>query len=127
MVTHSDKSITIAAWVLRIGVFGIFLGHGIYAIRANIGWVPLLETVGFSTELAVQIMPFIGMLDILVAISVLVKPLRLILIWAVFWTFLTALMRPIAGGSILDFMERTGNWATPLTLLLILHWKKSEK
>ena len=124
MVTLSDKSFQIINWVLKIGVFGIFLGHGIYAIQVNQTWVPLLEKVGFSNDIAVQIMPYIGYLDIIVAVSVLIKPLRIILIWAIFWAFLTALMRPIAGGSILDFVERAGNWATPLALLLLLAWKE---
>jgi hypothetical protein len=94
MVTLSDKSFQVINWVLKIGVFGIFL------------------------------MPYIGYLDIIVAVSVLIKPLRIILIWAIFWAFLTALMRPIAGGSILDFVERAGNWATPLALLLLINWKE---
>ncbi|HBK70349.1 MAG TPA: hypothetical protein DDZ39_01610 [Flavobacteriaceae bacterium] len=124
MVTNSDKNLEIIFWVLKIGVFGIFLGHGIYAIQVQQSWVPFLEIIGFSNEISLKIMPYIGYLDILVAISVLIKPLRFILIWAVFWAFLTALMRPIAGGSILDFIERSGNWATPLALLLLLKWKK---
>ena len=124
MVTLSDKSFQVINWVLKIGVFGIFLGHGIYAIQVNQEWVPFLEKVGFSNDIAVQIMPYIGYLDIIVAVSVLIKPLRIILIWAIFWAFLTALMRPIAGGSILDFVERAGNWATPLALLLLLKWKE---
>jgi len=124
IVTNSDKNLEIIFWVLKIGVFGIFLGHGIYAIQVQQSWVPFLEIIGFSNEISLKIMPYIGYLDILVAISVLIKPLRFILIWAVFWAFLTALMRPIAGGSILDFIERSGNWATPLALLLLLKWKK---
>ncbi len=123
MVTNSDKSLYLATWILRIGVFGIFLGHGSYAIQVHPLWVQFLETAGFSTVSAIKIMPYIGYLDILVAISVLIKPLRIILIWAVFWAFLTALMRPIAGGSIVDFIERSGNWATPLALYLLLKWK----
>jgi len=123
MATNSDKSFNTIIWVLKIGVFGIFLGHGIYAIQVHKSWVPFLEVIGFSNDLAIQIMPYIGVLDILVAISALIKPLRLILMWAVFWAFLTALMRPIVGGSILDFIERAGNWATPLALLLMLRWK----
>ena len=123
MVTFSDKSFQIIKWVLKIGVFGIFLGHGFYAIQVNQAWVPFLEMVGFSNDHAIQIMPYIGILDIIIAISVLIKPLRVILIWAVFWAFLTALMRPITGGSLLDFIERSGNWTAPLALLLLLKWK----
>ena len=123
MVTFSDKSFQVINWILKIGVFGIFFGHGIYAFQVNQAWIPFLEAVGFSNNLAHQIMPFIGILDIIIAISVLIKPLRYVLIWAVFWAFLTALIRPIAGGSILDFIERSGNWATPLALFLLLKWK----
>ena len=123
MAINSDKSLYLATWILRIGVFGIFLGHGSYAIQVHPSWIHFLEFIGFSKEFAIKIMPFIGYLDILVAISILIKPLRIILIWAVFWTFLTALIRPIAGGSIIDFIERSGNWATPLALLLLTKWE----
>ena len=123
MVTNSNKTFQIIFWVLKIGVFGIFLGHGLYAIQVNQAWIPFLEKVGFSNDIAVQIMPYIGFLDVFIAISVLIKPLRIILIWAIFWAFLTALMRPIVGYSILDFLERSGNWATPLALLLLLKLK----
>jgi len=123
MDTSSNKTFQIIIWILKIGVFGTFLGHGIYAIKVNPAWIPFLTQIGFSNEIAIQIMPFIGVLDVLIAISVLIKPLRIVLIWAIFWAFLTALMRPIVGYSILDFIERSGNWATPLALLLLLKLK----
>jgi len=123
MATNSDKPLQIIIWVLKIGVFGVFFGHGIYAIQVHQSWIPFLEFTGFSKETAIKIMPYIGGLDILIAISVLIKPLRIVLIWAVFWAFLTALIRPIAGGSVIDFIERSGNWATPLALYLLLKWK----
>lgn len=123
MVTSSDRLYQLIILVLKIGVFGIFLGHGIYALQINPRWIPFLTIVGFSNEWAVQIMPYIGLLDIFIALSVLIKPLRIVLIWAAFWAFITSLMRPVAGGSILDFIERAGNWATPLALLLLLKWR----
>jgi len=123
MATNSDKLLNTIIWVLKIGVFGIFLGHGLYAIQVKMAWIPFLENIGFSNDQAVQIMPYIGYLDILIAISVLFKPLRAVLLWAIFWAFLTALMRPLTGGSIIDFIERAGNWVTPLALLLLLKWK----
>ena len=58
-------------------------------------------------------------MDILVAVSVLIKPVRAVLIWATSWAFLTALIRPIAGEPIWDFVERTANWAAPLALLYL--------
>jgi len=56
---------------------------------------------------------------------VLVKPIRVALLWAVLWGFWTALLRPIVGESFWDFVERSANWGAPLALLLMLGWPKS--
>ena len=69
-------------------------------------------------------MPIIGILDIVLAIWVLFKPNKYILFWMVFWAFLTAMMRPLSGGSILDFVERSANWAAPLALLYLRRFQK---
>ena len=66
------------------------------------------------------ILTIIGGLDIILAILVLIKPIRIALIWAVFWGFLTALIRPIAGEPIWDFVERFTNIGAPLALLLLI-------
>lgn len=105
--------------LLRIAVFGTFLGHGLVAIGVNIQWLPFLTTVGFSLEQARELMPVIGAIDLVIAAWILIKPNKYVLIYAVFWTFLTALMRPLSGGSWLAFVERTANWATPLALLFL--------
>ena len=54
--------------------------------------------------------------DVIVALIVLVRPVKPILLWAAFWGFWTALVRPLVGQSILDFIERSANWAAPLAL-----------
>jgi len=110
----SMRSIEIVA---RIGVFGTFLGHGIAALFVNIKWIPLLTCYGISINNAKELMPFIGMLDIVVAFIVLFYPLRIVLIWAVFWAFLTAISRPISGGEWIEFVERSSNWCLPLIVL----------
>lgn len=106
------------AWLLRIGVFGTFLGHGIFAIQVNPAWIPLLTSVGFSQSSAMQLMPVIGSMDLVIALSVLVKPLQPILAWATIWCFLTALSRIIAGQSIFEFFERFANIFCPAALWL---------
>ena len=108
-----------AEWILRIGVFGEFLGHGIFAFMAKESWIKYFTVVGISEAGAKTLMPLIGTLDILVAVLVLIYPLRIILGWASLWGFLTALMRPVAGEPIWDFVERWANWAAPLALLTI--------
>ncbi|PHR47370.1 MAG: hypothetical protein COA32_08090 [Fluviicola sp.] len=105
--------------ILRIGIFGTFLGHGIFALAVKPEWIPFLTTVGFSVKSASLIMILIGALDILVAITVLVLPLRIILIWAAIWAFSAALIRPISGTHFLDFVERSANWTLPLVLLFL--------
>ena len=106
-------------WALRIGVFGTFLGHGIFALLVKKSWIPYFTSIGISESAAVILLPLIGLLDILVAIFALVKPVRAILIWASVWAFATALIRPISGEPIWDFVERWANWAAPLALLYL--------
>ncbi len=119
------KNKDITTWLLRIAVFGTFLGHGVLALLIKKSWIPYLNFVGFSESTSLVLLPLIGLLDITVAISVLIKPNKVVLIWATFWAFTTALIRPISGESIWDFVERTANWATPLALFYII--KNSNK
>ncbi len=112
-------------WVLRIGLFGEFLGHGIFALQLKPRFIELLTAMtGFSGTIASKIMYMIGTVDVLIAILALIYPLRLMLIWATIWGFLTALARPVGGDPIWDFIERWANWAVPLALLLIRGWPK---
>jgi len=104
---------------LRIGIFGTFLGHGINAILVKASWIHLITAFGFSNEFSIQVMPIIGILDVIVALSILIYPLKPVLIWAVFWAFITALSRPISGEPYIEFIERSANWVAPLVLLLL--------
>ncbi|MEK7516192.1 MAG: hypothetical protein AAB562_01195, partial [Patescibacteria group bacterium] len=61
-----------------------------------------------------------GGMDIALATLVLIKPMRPALLWMVFWGFWTALIRPLVGMPIWDFVERSANWGAPLALLLLL-------
>src|SRR3989338_6576679 len=113
------KNIKKVEWILRIGVFGTFLGHGVFALLGKQSWIPYFTSVGISESNAIVLLPLIGVLDILVAIFALIKPIRAILIWATSCAFATALIRPISGEPIWDFVERTANWAAPLALLYL--------
>lgn len=113
--------------ILRIGVFGTFFGHGVFGLMSKENWIPLLTPYGFSENTASNLLPWIGGLDIVVAILALFYPIRIVLIWAVLWAFATALSRPIAGDPIWDFVERSANWATPLALLILQGFPKRAK
>ncbi len=114
-------------YILRIGIFGSFLGHGIFALGIKQSWIPYLTTVGFSESTAATLLVLIGIVDITVALFALLLPLRIILTWATIWAFATALIRPIAGDPIWDFVERSANWAAPLALLAIHGFPKKTK
>ena len=115
-----------AKWVLRISVAGEFIGHGIFAIQSKKDWIGWFANFGISnTETAVQLLFVIGLIDITLAILVLIKPVRLALLWMILWGFWTALLRPIVGMPVWDFVERWANWGAPLALLLLIGWPKS--
>lgn len=131
------------SWVLRIAVAGEFIGHGIFALgffpsqivgksilfipqKAQwVGWIK--DLLGVSPENAVFLLTLIGISDLCVALFVLIKPIRLVLLWAAVWGFWTALLRPVVGEPLWDFIERWANWAAPLALLLIIGWPKTFK
>lgn len=109
-------------WVLRIGVAGEFAGHGLLAIGGKADWVGWIsKLIHISTPTATTLLLLVGLLDIAVAIIVLVRPISWVLLWATFWGFLTALVRPLVGQSVLDFIERFANWAAPLALFYLLY------
>lgn len=118
----------LAAWILRIAVAGEFIGHGLLAIGGKADWVKwITQMIGVDTATAATLLLLIGSFDLIVALIVLVKPIRLVLLWAAFWGFWTALVRPLVGVGWLDFIERFANWGAPLALLLIIGWPKTFK
>ena len=120
-MTNSKK----IEWVLRIAVAGEFLGHSVFALQGKKQWVEWFSNFGVTnTDLATQLLFVVGLVDLTVALVVLLRPVRIVLLWAVFWGFWTALLRPIVGEPIWDFVERSANWGAPLALLLLLGWPK---
>ena len=122
-MTNTNKAI----WALRIAVAGEFLGHGVFALQGKESWIGWFAKFGVSDPgTAATLLILVGVMDILVALVVLFRPIKPILLWAVFWGFWTALVRPIVGEPIWDFIERFANWGAPLALLFLLSKSKSE-
>ena len=113
--------------ILRVGVFGTFLGHGVFALGVKQSWIPFLTTVGFTTDTAIEFMPVIGVVDLIIALLALIKPMRVVFLYAFVWAFATAFMRPIVGLPIWDFVERASNWAVPLAILYLRGFPKTFK
>ena len=108
-----------AEWALRIAVFGSFLGHGVFALQGKESWIPYFTSVGIGEATAATLLPLIGVMDVAVALFALFYPIRVVLAWATFWGLTTALIRPISGEPIWDFVERWANWGAPLALLYL--------
>ena len=121
-------NIKLVSLVLRIAIAGEFIGHGVFAIQGKKDWIGWFGKFGINNpDTATQLLFFIGIIDLVAALIILVKPIRVVLLWAVFWGFWTALLRPIIGMPIWDFVERWANWGAPLALLLMYGWPKSFK
>ncbi len=115
-------------WVLRVAVAGEFLGHGVFALQGKKDWVGWFGQFGVNDPaLAAKLLLLIGLVDLTVVLFVLIKPIRIFLLWAAIWGFWTALLRPLVGMSVWDFVERWANWGAPLALLLTLGWPKTMK
>lgn len=130
-MTNIFRSTTLQSrleWVLRLGVFGEFLGHGVLALQGKAAWVGwMVKLFDVTPEVGLQLVQAVGVLDVIVAVFVLILPLRFILLWAAFWGLATAVVRPVVGEPIWDFVERWANWAAPLALLLLRGWPKQAR
>ncbi len=118
-----------AEWALRIAVAGEFIGHGVFALQGKEGWFKYFEPFGFTNEeTMVTILFVVGIMDLLLALLVLVKPIKPLILWMAFWGLWTALIRwPFGPDPFWDFVERSANWGAPLALLILLGWPKTLK
>ena len=114
-------------WILRIGVVGCFVGHGMLGVLHNAAWTPYFAVVGIGRETALGLMPWVGVFDIALGVSVLFHPVRGVVLYTVAWCVWTALLRPLAGESGWEAIERAGNYGASLALLLVLTQDGSPK
>ncbi len=104
--------------LLRIGVAACFIGHGAFGIITKEAWIPYFALVGIPREVAFLLMPLVGTVDILMGVLALVAPSRAVLLYTAVWALWTALLRPVAGESVWEVLERAGNYGVPLAFLL---------
>lgn len=110
-------------WALRIGVAGEFIGHGFLAIGGKQDWINwIVQILHVDAGLAATLLLIIGVVDVILALIVLFRPVPQLLLWMTAWAFWTALVRPIVGVGWLDFIERFANWGAPLALYY--HYKR---
>jgi hypothetical protein len=106
-------------YTLRVAVALCFIGHGAFGIITKATWCNYFGVFGIGTTGSYQLMPVIGSIDILMGMMMLVYPVRAIAGWLVVWGAITALMRPLSGEPVAEFVERVGNFGAPLALLIL--------
>ena len=125
----NKKSLWWADWVLRIAIAGEFIGHGVFALQGKEGWFKYFYSFGITSDETIVFLLFlVGIMDILLAIHILVRPVRIVVLWMAIWALWTALIRwPLGPDPVWDFLERWANWGAPLALILIHGWPKKWK
>ena len=118
--SHQLSGLNIAVhWILRLACAACFIGHGAFGIITKESWVPFFEYFGIARQIAFDVMPLIGGMDITLGLLVLLRPRKILLAYMAVWAVFTALLRPLIGMSGWEFVERAGNYGVPLALLLL--------
>ena len=113
----NDKKVE---WTLRFAVAGEFIGHGVFALQQKAGWLKYFEAVGITSPDTIgSLLTLTGAVDIVLGILVLVRLIPILLLWMTLWGTWTALLRPLAGEPVWDFVERFANIGAPLALLFM--------
>ena len=106
-------------WLLSIGVFMEFVGHGACGVATKAGWLPFFHVFALPDSLAWKLMPVVGFVDIALGVMALLSPRRALFLYMATWGCFTALLRPAAGQGWWEFIERAYNYGVPLALLFL--------
>ena len=109
-------------WILRIAVAGEFIGHGVFALQGKASWFVYFKPFGITDpQTIVTLLAIVGAIDLLLALLVLIKPIRPAILWMAVWGLFTAMIRwPFGPDPVWDFVERWANWGAPLALYFLL-------
>ena len=120
----------VTGWVLRIAIAIVFAVHGTEALMQHPRFIDFIigTTHNFTghylaESTVVWIMRVIGVVDIIVAILVIVKPHPAVLYWMAFWGLITALSRVTTYGigHHYEVFVRTAHFLAPIALLFVLN------
>ena len=98
-----------------------FLGHGMVGFGRPAPWVTYFGVVGIGHDTACALMPWVAIMDVSMALIALFVPIRAFVFFMTGWALWTALLRPLAGESCWEALERAGNYGAPLALFLVLN------
>jgi hypothetical protein len=96
-----------------------FVGHGSLGIGRVAAWSSYFAVVGIHKDAAMTLMPLVGIFDVAMGLTVLFFPFRAVILYMTFWGVWTALLRPLAGESTWEFVERAGNFGALAALFML--------
>ncbi len=96
-----------------------FIGHGMLGIKGVAQWVSYFAVVGIHRDGALALMPAVGWGDVAMGVAIIVLPVRAVILYMAAWGLWTAILRPLAGESAWEAVERTGNFGALLALFLL--------
>ncbi|MDB5143344.1 MAG: hypothetical protein JWQ66_2057 [Mucilaginibacter sp.] len=110
------KTLEAATTCLTIVVFLLLAGHGWLNLVEKKGLMSQYASLGFSNP--VQVAHIAGILEIVAALSVLIRPMHSVLILLLVWKMGTELFYP--HWEAFEWMERAGSYGAILALWFIL-------
>lgn len=124
-----ERHLRLIGWLLRAALATVFTVHGIEALMQHPRFIDYIIGTAYnftghflSEAAAIQVMRAIGIVDILVAALVLVRPRPAVLYWMAFWGLITALARvtTLGLGHHHEVLVRSAHFLAPLAVLFIL-------
>jgi hypothetical protein len=112
-------------FTLRLATAMCFIGHGTFGIITKQIWCNYFAVFGIGKELAYQLMPPLGIVDIVMGLFILIYPMRGLFLWLAVWGCITAFLRPLSGEPFAEFIERAGNYGAPFAMLALTGLKIS--
>jgi hypothetical protein len=106
-------------FTLRLATAMCFIGHGAFGVITKQIWCNYFAVFGIGEHLAYQLMPPLGIVDIVMGLCILFYPVRGLFIWLVIWGAITAFLRPLSGEPLAEVFERAGNYGAPLAMLAL--------
>ena len=115
-IIMDEKTLATATTCLRIVVFLLLAGHGWLNLVEKKGLLGQYTSLGFTNP--AQVAHIVGIFEILAGLSVLIKPVRPVLIVLLVWKMGTELFYP--HWEAFEWIERGGSYGTILALWFIL-------
>jgi hypothetical protein len=118
-VYPQDRTVTWVSWILRIGAVMEFVGHGSLGLGRVAAWTSYFAVVGIPKATALALLPVVGAFDVTMALVLLFYPFRALILYMAAWGAWTAVLRPLAGESSWEAVERAGNFGVLGALFLM--------